>query len=67
MTDMRATNRLPLLCPAFGVAKIGGVPERPKGSDCKSDGVILRRFESYPLHQEMRALRAVDMAGIVQW
>ena len=24
----------------------GGFPERSKGSDCKSDGLLLRRFES---------------------
>jgi hypothetical protein len=28
----------------------GEVPERPKGADCKSAGVSLRRFESSPLH-----------------
>ena len=28
----------------------GGVPEWPKGSDCKSDGASLRRFESFPHH-----------------
>lgn len=28
----------------------GGVPERPKGADCKSAGERLRRFESFPLH-----------------
>ena len=30
----------------------GGVPERPKGADCKSAGIRLRWFESTPLHQE---------------
>ena len=29
----------------------GGVPKRPTGADCKSAGYCLRRFESYPLHQ----------------
>ena len=29
----------------------GGVPKRPTGADCKSAGLRLRRFESYPLHQ----------------
>ena len=29
----------------------GGVPKRPTGADCKSAGLCLRRFESYPLHQ----------------
>ena len=28
----------------------GEVPEQPKGADCKSAGVSLRRFESSPLH-----------------
>ena len=28
----------------------GGVPEWPKGTDCKSVGVRLRRFKSSPLH-----------------
>ena len=30
----------------------GGVPERPKGADCKSAAIRLRRFESSPLHPE---------------
>src|SRR5262249_61976159 len=38
----------------------GGVPERPKGADCKSAGLRLRRFESFPLHQLFRT------AGIAQ-
>ena len=29
----------------------GEVPKRPKGADCKSAGVSLRRFESSPLHR----------------
>ena len=29
-------------------SEIGEVPERPKGADCKSAGVRLRRFESPP-------------------
>lgn len=32
--------------------RIGEVPKRPKGADCKSAGVCLRRFESSPLHWE---------------
>src|SRR5207249_10199939 len=28
----------------------GGVPEWPKGADCKSAGVSLRRFEPFPHH-----------------
>ena len=38
----------------------GEVPERPKGTDCKSVGVSLRRFESSPLH------RRDGRAGIAQ-
>jgi hypothetical protein len=38
----------------------GEVPERPKGADCKSAGVSLRRFESSPLH------RREGRAGIAQ-
>ncbi len=37
----------------------GEVPEWPKGADCKSAGVSLRRFESSPLHRDM-------LAGIAQ-
>ena len=41
----------------------GEVPEWPKGADCKSAGVSLRRFESSPLHQH----EAPSMhAGIAQ-
>ncbi len=29
----------------------GQVPKRPKGTDCKSVALALRRFESYPAHQ----------------
>ena len=32
------------------VNRNGGVPEWPKGVDCKSTGCRLRRFESSPLH-----------------
>ncbi len=28
----------------------GGVPKRSNGADCKSAGLRLRRFESYPHH-----------------
>ena len=35
--------------PFVGTAH-GEVPEWPKGADCKSAGVSLRRFESSPLH-----------------
>jgi hypothetical protein len=29
---------------------VGSVPKRPKGADCKSAGLCLRRFESFPAH-----------------
>ena len=32
--------------------KFGQIPEWPKGSDCKSDGSRLRRFESFSAHHE---------------
>ncbi len=53
---VRVPSPAPLACrrssgrvtrPFFSV---GGVPEWPKGADCKSAGVRLRRFESFPLH-----------------
>src|SRR6266849_370812 len=43
----------------------GEVPEWPKGADCKSAGLCLRRFESSPLHQYDRGLD-VGRAGIAQ-
>src|SRR5258707_61705 len=33
---------------------IGQVAERPKASDCKSDGLSLRGFKSLPAHLEMQ-------------
>ena len=35
----------------------GEVPERSKGTDCKSVGLSLRRFESSPLHQNFENRR----------
>jgi hypothetical protein len=40
----------------------GEVPEWPKGADCKSAGVSLRRFESSPLHTEERRARPSSTA-----
>ena len=37
--------------PAVSRHASGEVPEWPKGADCKSAGVSLRRFESSPLHK----------------
>src|SRR5215207_8497971 len=61
-SDLTSGNRLgrkfmPVnLTPKSPVTKIpgscvrGGVPKRPTGADCKSAGLCLRSFESYPLH-----------------
>ena len=37
----------------------GGVPEWSKGSDCKSAGRCLRRFESFPLHHSQSFFRLI--------
>ena len=42
----------------------GEVPEWPKGADCKSAGVSLRRFESSPLH--INIMTMITDAGIAQ-
>src|ERR1700686_988914 len=44
----------------------GEVPEWPKGSDCKSDGLCLRRFESSPLHQFTTVLGGAGIAQLVE-
>ena len=44
----------------------GEVPEWPKGADCKSAGLCLRRFESFPLHHGVKRERARSWAGIAQ-
>src|SRR5204862_4675788 len=43
----------------------GGVPEWPKGADCKSAGVSLRRFESFP-HHLARGRSSVGRASAFQ-
>src|SRR5256884_9496548 len=43
----------------------GGVPEWPKGADCKSAGVSLRRFESFP-HHSARGRSSVGRASAFQ-
>ena len=45
----------------------GEVPKRSTGADCKSAGVCLRRFESFPLHQAFSGAfaRRVDRVCIV--
>ena len=48
-------------------SRCGGVPERPKGADCKSAGSRLRRFESFPLHHPDPARSSpVRHSGVVQ-
>lgn len=42
----------------------GGVPERPKGSDCKSD---VADFEGSNPSPSTRLLERLGSAGIVQW
>ena len=49
-----AAQRIPLP-DAQGVTRCGGMPERPKGADCKSAGSRLRRFESFSLHHLIQA------------
>ena len=45
----------------------GEVPEWPKGADCKSAGVSLRRFESSPLHMNCGDHHVTNFdAGIAQ-
>ena len=44
----------------------GGIPEWPKGADCKSAGVSLRRFESSSLHQRLPRWRNPNDAGVAQ-
>ena len=44
----------------------GGVPEWPKGADCKSAGVSLRRFESFPHHLVARGRSSVGRASAFQ-
>ncbi len=38
---------------------IAGMPERPKGADCKSAGVSLRRFESFSRHGSKRLYKFI--------
>ena len=52
----------------------GGVPKRPTGADCKSAGLRLRRFESFPLHHlrgswvaSQQEIGGASSAGVVQW
>jgi hypothetical protein len=43
----------------------GGVPKRSTGADCKSAAFMLRRFESFPLHQ-IRGSSSVGRASAFQ-
>ncbi len=39
---------------------LGGVPEWPKGADCKSAGGRLRRFKSFSLHHRAEVAQLVE-------
>src|ERR1700674_3157748 len=56
-----------ILAIGFGgiIALAGEVPEWTKGADCKSAGLCLRRFESFPLHQYNDGF-GMGRAGIAQ-
>ena len=41
--------------------RAGEIPERPKGTDCKSVGIRLRRFESFSRHHVELVWRAVEL------
>ena len=41
----------------------GGVPKWPKGADCKSAGLCLRRFESFPHHAPRLRVDAESSGG----
>ena len=45
---------------------LGEVPEWLKGTDCKSVGLCLRRFESFSLHQIPHWGCGCDDAGVAQ-
>ncbi len=47
--------------------KQGEFPERSKGSDCKSDGFCLRRFESCTPQSRHQAVPPSTVAGVAQW
>ena len=42
------------------------MPEWPKGTDCKSVGLCLRRFETSPLHQRIRRGVAAGIAQLAE-
>jgi hypothetical protein len=46
------------------VVSIGEVPEWPKGTDCKSVGVSLRRFETSPPHHFMKCGLMIAECGL---
>ena len=51
---------------AAGGGGQGGVPKWPTGADCKSAGLCLRRFESFPHHSAGRRRRGEGDAGVAQ-
>ena len=58
-TPRRLTRGGLFIGPSSVERRRGGVPEWLKGADCKSAGVSLRRFESFPHH-------FVGRAGVAQ-
>ena len=46
------------------VVFIGEVPEWPKGTDCKSVGVSLRRFETSPPHHSREVQGPSEESGV---
>lgn len=53
--------------PVFGAfwrkkSKFGGIPKRPNGTDCKSVGLFLRRFESCSPHHTVKIWNLLSQA-----
>ena len=44
----------------------GEVPEWPNGADCKSAGLCLRRFESFPLHHPLSWKRGAELGSVLE-
>ena len=64
----RAPNRIDTLRPRNQNTRLvfpGGVPKRSTGADCKSAGLRLRRFESFPHHhgEVHEPEKSVERAG----
>ena len=52
---------------SFHRLKDGEVPERSNGPDCKSGGVSLRRFESFPHHHSMKRIDCAWKVHLKFW